>query len=271
MPSVNISNIQNRITNVDLSFESLMKPDLEFDLWFIKFASVSELLFMLDFVFRAYLTIRMFFKYWDAGSIKLPEIDVRKHREVKNPFHMSNGRFVILLFTNPLIGALLTMLVGTWVLTFASSVYTPLYLEYTNGCVPQDGNGTFITSNIYSMVYNFAYQDGSSSLVSGMELFDTERSSRCSSLYAKTASKQNDDILQISSFSKSLEITSEKMELLEKCIDIDLANTQFESACCGEDGYSECSANSTLTNESSHVCPMDERYGDPSPFNTPGK
>jgi hypothetical protein len=268
MPSVNITSVQNRISNVDLSFESLMKPSLDFDLWFLKFASVSEMIFLLDFVLRIYLSIRMFFRYWDSGSIKLPEVDVRTQKEIRNPFKMSNGRLIILLFTNPLVGAFLLMVVGAWILSFASSVYTPLYKEFVNGCVPQTGNGTFITSNIYSMSYNLAYQDGTSSLVKGIESFDAERSKQCTSIYAKSASKQNDDMIQLASYAKSLQTTGERMALFEKCTDIDLADTQFQLACCGEIGYDEC-GNNTSIEQSSFICPMDARLN--IPHSSPGK
>ena len=275
---------------------TLKRPSLDFDLWFLKFASISDMLFLLDFGFRIYLTVRLFFKYWDAGSIKLPEIDMRTCKEIRNPFKMSNGRLFILLFTNPLIGAFLMVLVGSWVVSFAASVYAPVYMEYVNGCVPQNGNGTFVTSNVYSMSYNFAYQQGSSSLVRGIKTFDKERSVACSSLYASSATKQNDDMLQISSFTKSIKSTNKYMGKLNKCIDVDLIDMQFESACCGKQGYGACDNfdinNNTDNNKSNnnntqsniattdhlleddtkqYICPMQRSLEYPIPYSKPGK
>ena len=43
-----------------------------------------------------------FVKYWDANSIKIPHINVRLYKESKNPFKMSHGRLIILLFEYPL-------------------------------------------------------------------------------------------------------------------------------------------------------------------------
>lgn len=268
IPKVNISSVRTQLSNVDLSFESMKKPNFEFDLWFFKFASISDILFLLDFVMRSYFSIRMFFKYWDAGSVKLPEVDVRLHKEIKNPFKMSNGRLVILLFTNPLIGIFILAIVVTWVLTFASSVYTPLYLEYTNGCVPANGSGTFTTANIYSTSYNFAYQEGSSSLVKGLETFDEERASMCSKLYTTSVTKQNEDLFRMNSFSKSVEVTNNQMKLLDKCINLDEADAQFQSACCGQTGYDKCDA---LNSTQQYLCPMNNRAKVPIPYNSPGE
>ena len=247
-----------------------MRPNLDFDLWFLKFASVSDMLYLLDFVFRIYFSIRLFFKYWDAGSIKIPDVDVRLYKEVKNPFKMSNGRLIILLFTNPLIGVFLMIFVGTWVVTVVSSVYTPLYMEYVNGCVPQHGNGTFMTANVYSAAYNFAYQEGSTSLVKGIKKFDRERSSRCSSMYAASATKENDDMLQIDSFAKSLLVTNDHMERLRKCLDIARLDMQFQSACCGKTGYKSCN-NTTPSDEKQYICPMQESLNGSMPFREPGE
>lgn len=267
MPKINITAIKDRTSNVNLSFENMTEPDIEFELWFLKFGSISDVLFLVDFVFRSYFTIRMFFKYWDVGSIKLPEIDVRVHKEIKNPFKMSNGRLIFLLFTNPLIGALMFAVVLIWVLSFVSSVYTPLYVEYSNGCIPADGNGTFTTANIYSMSYNLAYQSGSSSLLKELESFDSERTSMCSKLYTSSVTKQNQDMLQLRSYSKSLESTNEQVELFKKCINSESIDEMFHLACCGRVGYEECSDD----NSTKYTCPLNNDLEKPIPYNLPGK
>ena len=182
---------------------------------------------------------------------------------------MSNGRLVILLFTNPLIGACMFAIVITCVLAFASSVYTPLYLEYINGCVPSNGNGTFTTANIYSTAYNFAYQGGSSSLVNGLESFDEERASTCSKWYTTSVTKQNEDVFQMQSFSQSLEVTNGQMDLLDKCINKEVTNEQFQLACCGLSGYDSCDGSTSSSTQ--YTCPLNNRLEIPIPYNTPGK
>ncbi len=271
-PTINITSVKNRLSNVDLSFEDMTKSSIQFDLWLFKFGSISDMLFLLDFAFRSYVSIRMFFKYWDAGSIKLPQVDVRVHKEIKNPFKMSNGRLIILLFTNPLIGAFLFAIVVTWVLTFASSVYSPLYMEYINGCVPANGNGTFMTANIYSTSYNIAYQRGSSSLLKGLESFDSERSSMCSKLYTASALKENQDRLELTSYYESLQNTYDQVTLLDRCIDKKYVDEQFQNACCGQVGYRECkssiSAKYQCPFKPSETVELEEKQ---IPYSTPGE
>lgn len=236
------------------------------------------MLFFLDFAFRIYFSIRLFFKYWDAGSIKMPQVDIRLYREVKNPFKMSKGRLFILLFTNPIVGASMLGLVGVWILTFAVSVYTPLYTEYTNGCVPQQGNGTFLTSNVYSTAYNFAYQEGSRSLVKGIEKFDSYRSSTCSSMFTASTNKQNNDILQVDSFTNTLNTTNNHMLHLQTCLDTNQLDPLFQIACCGEAGYGECNNNNNNNNNNDtanttkqYVCPMKRATDPPVAYSEPGR
>ena len=72
IPSVNVSQVKNKLSNFDMTFEAFTNPNLDFELWFLKFASISDLLFLLDFAFRTYFTVRMCFRFWMlAPSVSL--------------------------------------------------------------------------------------------------------------------------------------------------------------------------------------------------------
>jgi len=264
---VNVTVAENRFTNLDINFEGLIVPNVNFDLWFLKFDSISDVFFLLDFSFRIYFALRLCFKYWDAGVVRLPEIDMRSEKGIKNPFKISCGRMVILFVTSPLIGALSATLVGTWMVKTMSSVYYPLYREYASGCVLSDGNGTFVTENLYSMGYNSAYEKGSTSLLEGVESFDLKRSQTCTSSHAKTQTRHNTVATEIASYKKAINTTGDQMYLLQKCINAPVIDDDFQKACCGQLGYEDCN----VTVKSDLACPMNEMEVPSIPHLTPGK
>ena len=183
----------------------------------------------------------MCFRFWDAGStISLPEVDIRSTKPIRNPLKMTNGRLLTHLFTNPFIGLMLLMLLGSsWLVAMVSSVYLPLYEEYNNGCVPANGNGTFFTDNLFSSAYNFAYQEGSSLIVERLEDFDTMRTETCTSMYTQSTIKEQENEILLASFKSSLNISRGKMEEMQNCISEDI-DIHFQQACCGYDGYPNC-------------------------------
>ena len=276
-PSINITKIENRFSNLDIKFEGLAVPDIDIDLWFLKFVSISSLLFFLDYSLRAYFAIRLCFKYWDVGAVHLPEIDMRTERETcTNPFKMSYGQLIFLFITNPAVGVVLATLVGVWVIKTASSIYTPLYQDYSRVCVLSSRNETFITENVYLLAYNSAYEKGSSSLLEGIESFDLKFSQICTSSYTQTASRQNIITAEIASYEKSLNITGNQMSLLEKCIDASVIDDQFRKACCGQSGYGQCHSTASTNSiysiaKAEFICPLNEMKIPAVPYLPPGK
>ena len=248
-----------------MTFEAFTNPDLDFELWFLQFASISELLFLLDFAFRTYFTVRICFRFWDTGSISLPEVDIRSTKPITNPFKMSNGRLLTHLFTNPFIGLMLLILLGSWLVSIVSSVYLPLYEEYNNGCVPTSGNGTFFTNNLFSSAYNFAYQEGSSLIVERLEDYDTRRTETCTSIYTQSTMKEQENEIILASLLSSLNMSRGKMEEMQTCISDEIDN-YFQEACCGYDGYQNCNFNV----KSDVPCPFNDKVIPSKPYQPPG-
>ena len=264
---VNISAVGNKPSNIDLSFERLLSPDIDLNLWFLQFTSLGDLMFLLDFSFRVFCTIRLFAKYWSVGALKMPDVDLRTKREWNNPLGMSYMKQVALLATNPLLSVLLCALFGGWLMTITYSIYSPLHNAYMLGCVPHKGNGTFVTNNLFSVAYNYAYQDGSGDLVAGLESFDSEKEQICTSLYTSSAKRQNDNTAVLSTLTNAHNKYMENMDLLKRCINIENINADFDSVCCGLEGYRSCRWNEIYLNR---TCPINELVNPPAPFPPPG-
>ncbi len=270
-PKFNITELKNRVTNIELNFESLQKPDIDIDLWFLKFNYLSDSFVFVDFIFRAYISIKLLFKYWFATSIAMPKVDLRANKESKNPFRMHPLRAAVAFATSKYGGFTIFVASSAWIITIVASLYIPLLHSYTSGCVSGTGNGTFVTKNIYSVAYNHAYQDGSGLLVEGMDAFDVKRGKSCNSRYTTTAALQNNINANFSAFYNFHEEIKNNMNLLKRCIDENKLDNDFDSSCCGLATYSDCFLD---VSESSGVeCPIDDRkaiMGIPIPYDKPG-
>ncbi len=79
---MNTSAIKDKISSFHLSSEKLIQPNVDFDLWFVEFATIGNLCFLLDFMFQMYFTLRTCVKYWSAGSaLVVPTIDLRLNKD----------------------------------------------------------------------------------------------------------------------------------------------------------------------------------------------
>ncbi|KAL7551655.1 hypothetical protein ACHAWF_014838 [Thalassiosira exigua] len=271
VPALNISEIKSKVTNIDLAFEGLQQPDVDFDLWFLQLSQLSHGFVLVDYIFRAYVSIRLLMRYWFATSLAMPVIDLRANKEIKNPFRMHPARAAISFATSPMGGFAIFLASSAWIIGIIWALYAPLLHSFTSGCVSANGNGTFLTKNLFSIAYNHAYQDGSGLLLEGMDAFDLKRGDACSSRYTASAALQNSMASNFSTYSSFHREVSDNMGLTQRCIDIDELDSAFGDACCGVVTYPDCAIGQS---SSDVTCPMDEQRTimDISiPYELPGK
>jgi hypothetical protein len=271
IPSINITEIKSKVTTINLNFESLTQPDIDFDFWFLQFSSLLDRMVWLDYIFRAYISIKLMLKYWFATSLAMPQIDMRVNKDIKNPFRMHPARAAISFITSPLGGFILFVMTGLWMAVVVSTLYIPLYRSYISGCVDSGGNGTFITKNLFSVSFNHAYQDGSGLLLNGIDAFDVKRGDTCSSRYAASATLQNNMINNFTAYVNFHKELSDNMALALRCIDGGKLNSSFIEACCGYPTYPSCEAGLP---KSEIACPIDDRREIMKiqlPYELPGK
>lgn len=270
VPAFNMTEIKLKITSIDLAFEGLEQPDVDFDLMFIQFSYLSDGFVLVDYIFRAYVSIRLLMKYWFATSLAMPNIDLRSNKEIKNPFRMNPVRAAVAFTTSPMGGFIIFLVSSTWILGIIGALYAPMLYSYKSGCVSAYGNGTFITKNLFSIGYNHAYQDGSGLLIEGMDTFDLKRGDTCSSRYAASATIQNSMNSNVTTYTNFHRQMSNSMGQAQRCIDSDELDSAFREACCGVAMYPDCTARNS---ESNTMCPMDDRrsiMSIPIPYELPG-
>ena len=271
IPSFNITEIKTKVTSIETSFESLQKPDIDFDLWFLQLSYLSDGFVFADSVFRAYVSVKLLLKYWFATSLAMPKIDLRVNKEIRNPFRMHPIRAAVAFLTSSIGGFIIFVVSSAWLIGIIASLYIPLLSSYTSGCVSNNADGTFVSKNIFSIAYNHAYQDGSGLLIEGMDAFDLKRGDTCNSRYASSASSQNKINSNFAAYSTFHKEIMNNMGLAQRCIDVNELDSAFLDACCGIATYQEC-AGKRGTNFNV-ACPIDKRkemLKIPMPYDQPG-
>mmetsp|Transcript_3359 Transcript_3359/g.6107 ORF Transcript_3359/g.6107 Transcript_3359/m.6107 type:complete len:913 (-) Transcript_3359:38-2776(-) len=263
---VNSSDLTNKFSNISISFEELQAASFDFNIWLFNLEMMGDVLYYLDLAFRVHQSLRLINKYWSANGIGMPTIDTRAYMPATNPFKMSVGKLVAVLITHPSINMVLFVLFGVWGFSTIRSIYAPLYKEYVSGCVPLNGQGTFITSNLFSLAYNHAYQDGSEKLMKGTESFERNRNRECTSSFFTSMASHNEHHGIFSTVSNLHTTTFTEMATFKKCYDIDTVDGQFEDACCGDMGYPQC----TSEDPSGFTCPQNTLMNTGEPFMPPG-
>lgn len=230
---------------------------------------MRDILFLVDFGFRIYFSIRLFFKYWSVSSIKLPEIDVRTEKDfhTMNPLKWSYGKIVFTVIVNPITGMLLGLVLVTLIIRFASDIVFPLVADYEKGCVANAFEGTFLSANLYSFAYNFAYNDGSSILVDGLKNLETRRTNLCFDNVSPSITKYNDDMSYFNQTMLMVSTLGRQFDKYSECVDTTTFDNQISTTCCidiDDDEIHSCSE----TSNQSMTCPIDF---DESTFTLPGK
>ncbi|KAL7434649.1 hypothetical protein ACHAXM_004243 [Skeletonema potamos] len=265
VPVFNITEIRNKVTNIDLSFESFQQPEFDFDLWFLKLTFLSDGLVLADYILRAYMSARLISKYWSSTSLAMPQIDIRSNKETRNPFRQHPALAAIMFVTSPIGGFMIFVGSSAWLIGMIAALYIPLLQQYTSGCVHL-GDGTFLTKNLFSFAYNHAYQDGSGLLVEGMDVYDIKRGDSCNARYASSVTLQNNMNTNLTAYTNFYQELSQKMGLSRRCVDSYELDSLFQDACCGLGTYPDCPSISSH----SPVCPMDDTLDIPLPFKFPG-
>lgn len=270
---INITDIKSKVTTVNLNFENLVDPDIDFDLWFLQFSTLLDKMVFLDYIFRAYITVRLILKFWFATNVATPQVDIRVNKDIRNPFRMHPARAIVAFLTSPVGGFIMLTAAGTWLVIIISALYIPLFQSYTDGCIDTNGNGTFITKNLFSLSYNNAYQEGSGLLLNGLDAFDVKRGDTCSSRYTASVATQNSINTNYTAYSNFQRELFDNMGLSRRCIDAEMLNISFLEACCDYPTYPSCTDE---TPPSAIACPVDDRREIQTltiqmPYEMPGK
>lgn len=98
------------LSGYSFSMESLSGTDYDVKLWVVKLGSIGAWLVIFDYIWRAFMTCRLIFKYWNKSALDLPRADIRKDRKKYNFRTMGKRRMVLAVITHPVFFGMLGVL-----------------------------------------------------------------------------------------------------------------------------------------------------------------
>jgi hypothetical protein len=254
--TLNLSQIDSQqfLSGYSFTYESPSSPDYSIKLWVVKIGSIGSWLVIFDFIWRAFHTMRLVYQYWNKSALRLPVADIRKDKKKYVFSTMSKRKMILGVLTSPVMFALLGIFALAFMIYIISAAYVPLYNDYVGACVEHTKNDTFLTSNLYSIAYNYASEDGNDNAYNGIQDYNVMYTDYCSTYSSSTQTQQNNDELYFSSILSVQADNVDNMGLLDKCIDVDAMDFYFQQACCGLEGYDPCDGSELA--KYNGTCPM---------------
>eukprot|EP00316_Scyphosphaera_apsteinii_P000464 CAMPEP_0119344384 /NCGR_PEP_ID=MMETSP1333-20130426/106945_1 /TAXON_ID=418940 /ORGANISM="Scyphosphaera apsteinii, Strain RCC1455" /LENGTH=975 /DNA_ID=CAMNT_0007356823 /DNA_START=14 /DNA_END=2942 /DNA_ORIENTATION=- len=210
------------------SFEPFHGIDLKtFNLFDVTLGKIGDLAVTVDFVFRVFMSIRLWVKYWGRASTGLPPIDIRSNMVRASGVlgamsaWCNPKRLISSLLLSPLtlgsvaLGGLLLLLQAT------AALYIPLFVGYVHGCVEPPQNGSIISRNLFSTSYNFAATDGDKLLAAGLAKHSAVRSGNCSENFRASAKAEQQLQQKLLLTSQAHQAVARDLSLLRSCLRLD--------------------------------------------------
>lgn len=249
------------LSGYSFTMESLSSTDYDVKLWVVQLGSIGGWLVIFDYIWRAFMTCRLIFKYWNKSALNLPTADIRKDRKKFNFRTMGKRRMVLAVITSPIFFGMLAIFFLAMLIAIISAAYVPIYNQYVAACVEHTQNDTFITANLYSIAYNYASEDGNTNAYQGIDNYNVMYTDHCSTYSSSTQQQQNSDTLFFESQVLMQTQNVESLDLLNKCIDVVAMDYYYKQACCGLEGYDLCTG--TEDPKYNGTCPMNTATGKP--------
>lgn len=123
----------------------------------------------------------------------------------------------------------------------------------------ENTNGTFFSSNLNSIAYNYASIDGSREYSNMIGDYDVKRTEACSEHSTATVEEFQKNQALLQSYVNSYESTTASISKLKACVDVDTMEKRFADVCCNLPGYAPC--DETPLNGS--LCPKNSYSGAP--------
>lgn len=193
------------------SFATFSGTSIDFTLLIQSVLAVQTLLFLFDYIYRTFQTVRIVSKFWRRGSVQLPMVDLRNTYDIADAWFVCIARvFDMLPFVSLqlLWLAMLVILIiwgfagecylqvvrvtfklsvpctdfylHLWVQLFpAAAVFVPEYTSYVSTCVEHSQNNTFVSRNLYAVAYNYASSEGSGVISRGLGEYNIQSGVYC--------------------------------------------------------------------------------------------
>ena len=257
---------------------SINFEDFNIEKLIVSFASLQNLLFLFDYIYRTLKTIKLVRKYWNKSAAKFPVIDLSydNNSRKKRAHFLSTivppeviGGFKLLMEVLPFIYVQLLLVAAfSFMVLYAVMVlYVPAYYSYVGGCVQGTANNTYLSSKMYPLAYNYASSSGNSNLAEKISQYNSDVQSRCSKNSISSQQTYNQYVATLKSLNSSFNDDISNRDLLSTCVNMGTMALNFESGCCAMYGnvsavtnyYTQsgiCSSSSIANSTGDYSCPV---------------
>mmetsp|Transcript_80 Transcript_80/g.130 ORF Transcript_80/g.130 Transcript_80/m.130 type:complete len:344 (-) Transcript_80:13-1044(-) len=227
VPSLDMSNPGETSTDVELTFENFDPERIELD-WMVDFLAVVG-----SYIVQAIASVQMLWwvqkaaRIWSKGGLAQPSIDLRVFRhewDATTLLRQSPLSLVsTLVYQHPTIILLpISIVVGSWVVGIGLKVYVNTGMTFHEEHINLSSNNLTSTSwtreMIFSLLFNFAYQKGSTALLAGALEYDRTRNAICSENHMDSIQRNHQIQSDLLALAQSHNQTSLELDLFQRCV-----------------------------------------------------
>jgi len=179
-------------------------------------------------------------RYWFGSAVGLPDIQINKQKSVvaKEPI----GVRVMTFVTSPPFVLFIVGLLVFGLVYVLLDLYVPIVNEYATGCAsPQkeNGPGTLISRNAYSLVYNNAVGPGQKTMQSDLNDYDTLRQQICGQYVSQTGNTQQQLESILTATLQAYQTTYDDLQVMQQCMNVTTDNFNFDTQTDGVGNFND--------------------------------
>lgn len=184
-----------------------------------------------DYLFRIFRTLQIIKKYWNVSAIHTPPADVRTDDmqdkglavDTSNPLQK-----IAALLAHPATTCIVMTAIGFVIMSLFVALYRPIYDNYVQGCVrfnDENGNGTLISNNAYSISYGYAASDGDKTTTLQIDRLNAKREVDCEREIEISSKIYEDQQKEWDFVFRQHRDMAYQQSALRDCVDLDAAQT----------------------------------------------
>lgn len=235
------------------TWETFQYEDAVFDRLSLGFRNLNDYALALDYAYRILRSLMLIRKYWKISAINTPPADVRTKAGIKSGLFKAKTNILQKIgaaLTNPIFNVLLILLfIVLFALAFMAA-YTPLYDEYTAGCVdkcyteiknnvadpfgeplyPESAlEGTMLYRNSFVVAEQFAFADGDYVASTQIDALNVENELNCRDSVIGSLEVQLNQDDKHNFYNERQQVIIDQVAYLRSCVDLATLSTLISS------------------------------------------
>lgn len=179
------------------------------------FNDITDLIVVMDIVWRVYRSCHLFFRYWFQSAVGLPVVDITKFKATKKPpksVQMAN------CVTSPVTIFAIIFFLGVGIAFAAAEFLVPLFATYQQCFDPNQEN--IFAQDSYAIAFNYISSDGNTMIQKNAKLHDGQRSTICGEEVKATSELAQTLNAQMLKIQTDYAQISADFRLVDKCLNL---------------------------------------------------